>query len=81
MMSLSAGEAAEAEPLFPAHEQGAPPHHPRAGRGLRRGERQLRQRAQAQCGHHCHQVGELQQHTPTTCIVGIEYFVGGGDLL
>lgn len=49
---MSAGKTAKEEPLFPAHEQRTPEDHPRAGRGLRRGERELRQRAQTQRGHH-----------------------------
>lgn len=49
---MSAGKTAKEEPLFPTHEQGTPEDHPRAGRGLRRGERELRQRTQTQRGHH-----------------------------
>jgi len=49
---MSAGKAAEEEPLFPTDEPGTPQDHPRAGRGLHRGERELRQRAQTQRGHH-----------------------------
>lgn len=52
MSLVSAGKTAKEEPLLPTHEQRAPEDHPRAGRGLRRGERELRQRAQTQRGHH-----------------------------
>lgn len=50
------GKAAKEEPLFSPHEQRTPQDHPRAGRGLWCGERQLWQRAQTQCGHHRPQV-------------------------
>ena len=53
---MSAGKTAKEEPLFPAHEQRTPENHPRTGRGLRRGERELRQRAQTQRGHHSPEV-------------------------
>lgn len=49
---MSAGKTAEEEPLFSTHEPRTPEDHPRAGRGLLRGERELRQRAQTQRGHH-----------------------------
>lgn len=53
----SSGETAKEEPLFPSHEPRTPQDHPWAGRGLRRGERELRQRTQTQCGHHSPEVG------------------------
>lgn len=53
---ISVGKAAQEEPLLPRHEPGTPENHPRAGRGLRRGERELRQRAQTQRDHHGPQV-------------------------
>lgn len=53
---MSAGQTAKEEPLLPTHEQRTPEDHPRAGRGLYCGERELRQRAQTQRGHHSLQV-------------------------
>ena len=53
---MSAGKTGKEEPLLPSHEQRTPEDHPRAGRGLRRGERELRQRAQTQRRHHSPQV-------------------------
>lgn len=50
------GKAAKEEALLSSHEQGTSQDHPRAGRGLWLGERQLRQRAQTQRGNHCPQV-------------------------
>lgn len=49
---MCAGKTPKEEPLLLPHEQRAPQDRPRSGRGLRRGERELRQRAQAQRGHH-----------------------------
>lgn len=53
---MSAGKTAEEKPLLPADEPGPPEDHPRAGRGLRRRERELRQRAQKERGPHGPQV-------------------------
>lgn len=54
---LFAGKTDKEKPLFPAHEPRTPEDHPRAGRGLHCGERELRQRAQTQRRHHSPQVG------------------------
>lgn len=67
---ISAGEAAQEEPLLPPDEPGAPENRPRARRGLRRGERELRQRAQTQRGHHGAQVRvEKRTSTQTTAMI------------
>lgn len=55
------GKTAKEELLLPTDEQRAPEDCPRARGGLRRGERQLRQRAQTQRGHHSPQVRPLPE--------------------
>lgn len=62
---MSAGKTTKEEPLFPTHEQRTPENHPRTGRGLRRGERELRQRAQAQRGHHSPEVIQTLEYLNT----------------